>query len=319
MGNRTTKSGGSFYEEYSRDEWAALAESTPYPLTDADVTRLASLGDPIGPVEADQIYRPLAQLVQLHYTHTRRLACDRSQFVGRPRPGTLTPFVIGVAGSVAVGKSTTARLLQELLRRWPSTPRVDLITTDGFLYPNAELERRGISHRKGFPESYDRRALIRFLAAIKSGAPEVSAPVYSHVTYDVTNEVCVVTNPDIVIVEGLNVLQPARPSKEAHSALAVSDFFDFSIYVDARPADIEAWYIDRFLRLKETAFLEDTSYFRRYADISDDIATDLAHNIWTSINLPNLIDNIAPTRSRANLILRKDADHHVHRIMVRKI
>lgn len=319
MGAHHTNKTGSFYEDYSREEWSALADSTPYPLTEADIERLAALGDPIGEVEADQIYRPLTQLLQIHYTQNQQLARARSRFVGRPRPDSLTPFVIGVAGSVAVGKSTTSRLLQELLRRWPDTPKVDLVTTDGFLYPNAELARRGLVHRKGFPESYDRRALIRFLALLKSGAEEVSAPVYSHITYDITSERTLIRQPDIVIVEGLNVLQPARPRRESASALAVSDFFDFSIYVDAKASDIESWYIERFLRLKRTAFLEEGSYFRRYADISDDIARDLARNIWSSINLPNLIDNIAPTRSRANLILRKGADHHIHRIMLRKI
>ncbi|MBD3689960.1 type I pantothenate kinase [Nanchangia anserum] len=319
MPQRGDKHTGSFWEKYSRAEWARLAQSTPYPLTQADVTKLAALGDPIGPVEADQIYRPLAQLLQIHYTQHHDLARSRSRFLGRPRADALTPFVIGVAGSVAVGKSTTARLLQELLRRWPSTPRVELVTTDGFLYPNAELARRGIAHRKGFPESYDRRTFLRFLANIKSGVEVTHAPVYSHVIYDITDEVTTVRRPDIVIIEGLNVLQPARPHREASSALAVSDFFDFSIYVDARPADIEQWYVERFLRLKQTAFLERDSYFRRYADISDDIARDIAHNIWASINLPNLVDNIAPTRSRANLILRKGPDHHVHRILLRKI
>ncbi|MDU0968799.1 MAG: type I pantothenate kinase [Actinomycetaceae bacterium] len=319
MPHPTSPSALSYYETYSREEWSALAQSTPYPLTPTDVTKLAALGDPIGPFEADQIYRPLAALLQVHYRQNQELARTRSQFLGHTDTHALTPFVIGVAGSVAVGKSTTSRLLQEMLRRWPSTPRVELITTDGFLYPNAELARRGISHRKGFPESYDRRGLINFLAAIKSGVKEVSAPIYSHTTYDITGDVQVVHSPDIVIVEGLNVLQPAKPKKDDPSALAVSDFFDFSIYVDADEKDIRRWYVDRFLKLKHTAFLRPDSYFKRYADISDSVARDIAENIWVSINLPNLVDNIEPTRSRANLIIHKCGDHHVHRMLMRKI
>lgn len=316
-----SRSSNTFYEAFSRDEWSQLAESTPYPLTREDVAALAALGDPISAGEADQIYRPLAALLQVHYEATIQLARARSQFVKRPPEHPITPFIIGVAGSVAVGKSTTSRLLRELLARWPSTPRVSLVTTDGFLYPTAELSRRGILHLKGFPESYDRRALLRFLAELKSGAKEVRAPVYSHLTYDRTDEEIVLRQPDIVIVEGLNVLQPARSQrgKEGSSALAVSDFFDFSIYVDAKASDIEQWYLDRFLKLKHTAFTQPDSYFHRYAGVEDDIALDMARSIWATVNLPNLHANIEPTRTRANLVIRKSSDHHIHRLLLRKI
>jgi len=236
-----------------------------------------------------------------------------------------TPFIVAVAGSVAVGKSTTARLIAHRLARFPDTPRVDLVTTDGFLLPNAVLERRGLTGRKGFPESYDRRALLEFVAAVKSGAPRVEAPVYSHTTYDVVPGArTVVERPDVLVLEGLNVLQPAprlRPSGPwgpAPSSLAVSDFIDFSIYVDARSQDIERWYLERFLTLKHTAFTRPDSYFRRFAQIPDDIAVDAARGIWESVNLVNLRENIAPTRGRATLVLHKDADHHMSRVLLRK-
>ena len=309
----------TFYDVFSRDEWSRLAEVTPSLLSRADVAQLAALGDPISATEADEIYQPLAALLHVHFRHYDELARARSQFVHRPQDHPLTPFIIGVAGSVAVGKSTTSRLLKELLRRWPGSPRVELVTTDGFLYPNAELEHRGIAHRKGFPESYDRRGLLRFLSLLKSGHPEVEAPVYSHVTYDVTDEKLLLRHPDIVIVEGINVLQPAQPKPDGSPSLAVSDFFDFSIYVDAAASDIEAWYVERFLKLKNTAFANPDSYFRRYAGIDDEIAIDIARNIWASINLPNLKENIEPTRGRANLLIRKSSDHHIHAIMLRKI
>jgi type I pantothenate kinase len=233
---------------------------------------------------------------------------------------TRTPYVIGVAGSVAVGKSTTSRLLTELMARWPDTPHVALVPTDGFLYPNAELERRGLMDRKGFPESYDRGALLRFLTAIKSGLPEVSAPVYSHLTYDIVpGERMIVRSPDILIIEGLNVLQPARLDRPGHASLAVSDFFDFSIYMDADQADIREWYIQRFRTLRATAFADQRSYFRRYAALSDAEARDIAGSIWDTINAPNLEANILPTRSRATLVLTKGANHRVQRITLRKI
>ncbi|MDY2940930.1 MAG: type I pantothenate kinase [Varibaculum sp.] len=308
----------SFYTVFDRDSWARLSDSDPLPLTEEDIARLAGTGDPLDIAEANTIYRPISTLLQLYVGAQASLAGYRSRFLGGPF-NTVTPFVIGIAGSVAVGKSSTARLLAELLRRWPQTPRVELITTDGFLYPNAELERRGILHRKGFPESYNRRALIRFLAEVKSGAKRVTAPRYSHITYDIVpGEQQVVERPDILIVEGVNVLQPAGTYGRG-ATMAVSDFFDFSIYVDARPADIERWYLDRFLKLKNTAFLQPDSYFRRYADVPDDVALDIARQTWASVNLENLHANIYPTRGRATLIITKEADHRVHQIQLRKL
>jgi type I pantothenate kinase len=228
--------------------------------------------------------------------------------------------VIGLAGSVAVGKSTTARVLQHLLAHWPEHPNVALVTTDGFLYPNSELERRGLLQRKGFPESYDRRALLRFVVDIKSGRDEVAAPVYDHLTYDVVPDDKVhIKHPDIVIIEGLNVLQPARVRDDGRTGLAVSDFFDFSVYVDAKTSDIRDWYVSRFLRLRETAFRDPQSYFARYASLSRDQAVAEAMRIWDSINGPNLTQNVLPTRSRAALVLRKDADHSVRYVRLRKI
>ncbi len=310
------------YVDLDRDAWYRLRESTPLPLTWQDITRLRSLGDPIDLAEVDAIYRPLSRLLDLHVEATDHLHRVTSDFLHQT--ASRTPFVIGVAGSVAVGKSTTARVLRELMARWPNTPRVELLTTDGFLLPNAELERRGLMGRKGFPESYDRRALVRFLMKVKAGRPEVRAPVYSHLTYDIVpGEEVVVRQPDVLIVEGLNVLQPARPrSPEAgagESTLAVSDFFDFSIYVDARPADARRWYVDRFLALRATAFADPNSYFHRYAALSDDAAVEQAEQIWDSINAPNLELNIAPTRSRATLVLTKGPDHSVERIRLRKV
>ncbi|MDM8085682.1 type I pantothenate kinase [Cellulomonas cellasea] len=306
------------YVDLDRDAWAKLSESTPLPLTDADVERLAGLGDPIDLAEVDAVYRPVSRLLDLYVGATRGLHEASSTFL-REDTGS-TPFVIGVAGSVAVGKSTTARLLRELMARWPATPRVELLTTDGFLYPNAELERRGLMDRKGFPESYDRRALVRFVSKVKAGRPEVRAPVYDHLTYDIVpGAEVVVRRPDVLIVEGLNVLQPARPTSEGTSNLAVSDFFDFSIYVDARTADVRQWYVDRFLSLRATAFSRPESYFHRYASLSDAEAVATAERLWDTINAPNLVQNILPTRSRATLVLRKGKDHAVERVRLRKL
>ncbi|WP_194948633.1 type I pantothenate kinase [Actinomyces trachealis] len=310
------------YIELRRDQWRQLASTAPLPLTQADVEKLRGLGDPIDLAEVDAVYRPLTALLQKYISTTRERAAQTSGFLGVHEP--LTPFVVAVAGSVAVGKSTTARLIAHMLSRFEATPRVDLVTTDGFLLPNAVLEARGLTARKGFPESYDRRALLDFVASVKSGAERVKAPVYSHSVYDVMpDEYVVVERPDVLVLEGLNVLQPA-PRGRAHadgepaSALAVSDFIDFSIYVDADPEDIRRWYLDRFLTLKRTAFQAPASYFRRYAAVPDDIAVAAANEVWESVNLANLRENIEPTRGRATLVLCKDGDHHMSRVLLRK-
>jgi type I pantothenate kinase len=305
------------YVDLDRATWSRLSAATPLPLTDADVARLRGLGDPIDLAEVDAVYRPLSRLLALYVEATAGLHAASSTFLGER--AARTPYVIGVAGSVAVGKSTTARVLRELMARWPVTPQVELVTTDGFLLPNAELERRGLMDRKGFPESYDRRGLLRFLAAVKAGRAEVRAPVYSHLTYDIVrDEQVVVRRPDVLIVEGLNVLQPARPAV-GESNLAVSDFFDFSIYVDARTTDVRQWYVDRFLSLRRTAFADPASYFHRYASLTDAEAVVRAEGIWDAINAPNLEQNILPTRGRATLVLRKGADHSVERVRLRKL
>lgn len=304
------------FVEFSREQWSALAESAPLPLTDGDVERLRGLGDPIDLVEVDTVYRPLVSLLAMYVEGTRSLHAATSSFLREN--GARTPYVIGVAGSVAVGKSTVSRLLRELISRFPQLPQVELVTTDGFLWPNAELERRGIMDRKGFPESFDRRALLKFVQAVKSGEPEVSAPVYSHLTYDILpGQRITVRQPDVLIVEGLNVLQP--PRQGAGSPLTVSDFFDFSIYVDAHTEDAKRWYIERFLKLKATAFRNPESYFRRYADLNEMEARATAAHIWDRINEPNLLQNIAPTRGRATLVLTKGPDHKVKSMRLRKL
>ncbi|MFD1716590.1 type I pantothenate kinase [Georgenia deserti] len=306
------------FVEFDRASWSRLAASTPLPLTDTDVANLRGLGDPVDLAEVDAVYRPLSGLLQLYAAANGALHRATSTFLDE-RPAR-TPYVIGIAGSVAVGKSSTARLMRELMRRWPQTPRVDLVTTDGFLYPNAELRRRGLLERKGFPESYDRRALLRFLAEVKGGAEEVAAPLYDHIVYDIVEgRRQVVRRPDVLILEGLNVLAPARATADGTSSLAVSDFFDFSIYVDARSRDIKQWYIDRFLTLRRTAFADPDSYFRRYADLDDEEARAKAESIWESINAPNLRQNILPTRGRARLVLTKASDHRMHRMRLRKL
>lgn len=306
------------FVDFDRADWSRLAASTPLPLTEQDVENLAGLGDPIDLVEVDTIYRPLSRLLNLYVAASQELRRATSTFLGDWSRH--TPFVIGVAGSVAVGKSTVSRLLRELLRRWPETPQVELITTDGFLYPNAELERRGLMERKGFPESFDRRALISFLEEVKGGADEVRAPVYSHLAYDILpGEHIEVRNPDVLIVEGLNVLAPARLHVDGEPSLAVSDFFDFSIYVDAETAHVRQWYIDRFLKLRRTAFSDPASYFHRYASLDDAAAIRRAGQIWDDINEPNLLENVLPTRSRATLMLGKDADHRISRVRLRQI
>ena len=304
----------SRYRQIGRADWARLAADMTQPLTEAEVVQLRGLGDRLDLAEVREVYLPLSRLLSLYASATKRLGADESAFLHEP--DSTTPFVVGVAGSVAVGKSTIARLLRELVSRWPGTPRVELVTTDGFLYPNAELERRGLMDRKGFPESYDRRALVEFLTAVKSGEPEVRAPYYSHMRYDIVPDAhTTVRRPDVVIVEGLNVLQPPPTPND----IAVSELFDFSIYVDAEPAHIQQWYTDRFLALRDAAFSNPNSFFQVFADISDDEAIARAAYFWNEINLPNLIENVLPTRHRASLVLRKGPSHAVQSVLLRKL
>ena len=309
-----TESALTPFLEIDREEWAALAPKMPFPLTEKELVQLRGLGDVLDSREVSEVYLPLSRLLSLYAKGTREIHDSTTEFLGQSSRS--TPFVIGVAGSVAVGKSTTARLLRELLARWDDTPRVELVTTDGFLLPNAELERRGIMDRKGFPESYDRRALLRFVTQIKSGASEVRAPFYSHLHYDIVKDAeIVVRQPDVLIVEGLNVLQPAS----AGHRLAVSDLFDFTVYVDARTSDIARWYQERFLSLQQGAFANPRSYFHRYASLTPEEARDKATDIWKRINEPNLLQNVLPTRARASLVLRKDSNHAVSSVLLRKV
>ena len=315
MPESNTQNGGlSPFLEIDREDWAALAPTTEAPLSAAEIGQLQGLGDVLDLREVSEVYLPLSGLLSLYVNAAKELHNSTTEYLGTT--STTTPFVIGVAGSVAVGKSTIARLIQSLLRHWEGTPHVELVTTDGFLLPNAELERRGLMERKGFPESYDRRALLRFVSQIKSGAAEVSANVYSHLSYDIVpDHHTVVKRPDVLIVEGLNVLQPAT----AGHRLAVSDLFDFTIYVDARTSDIARWYEERFLSLQRSAFSKPESFFHRFASLSEDEARAKARAIWSTINEPNLVQNILPTRARASLVLRKDENHAVDTVLLRKI
>ena len=308
----------SRFVEFSRAEWSRLRASTPLPLSEPQLRALVSINEPMSLDEVADIYLPLSRLLNLYVAATRNLHAATATFLGTDTPR--VPFVIGIAGSVAVGKSTASRLLQALLSRWPSHPKVDLVTTDGFLLPQRELAARGLSDRKGFPESYRVRDIVRFMADVKSGLPEVSAPVYSHLAYDIVpGEVNVVRQPDILIVEGLNVLQTGAGRTGRPLPMFVSDFFDFSIYVDANENDIEQWYVERFLRLRETVFQNPSSYFHRYAELSPEQATETGRTLWRTINLVNLHENILPTRERAHLVLQKARDHAVRTVRLRKL
>lgn len=303
---------------FTRDEWAQLRNNTPLTLSEARLLALRSLNDRLSLHEVEQIYLPLSRLLHLYVAAVQQLHAATATFLGHT--AAQVPYLIGIAGSVAVGKSTTARLLQALLSDWPARPNVELVTTDGFLHPNRLLEDRGLMRRKGFPESYDLHRLVRFLADIKAGVPEARAPIYSHLTYDIVPEkMQVIRHPDILIVEGLNILQTGDGHLRKQHHFFVSDFFDFTIYVDAKEADIEQWYIERFLMLCETAFRDPSSYFRRYAHLSVEEAIATARSIWQEINSPNLRENILSTRERAHLILHKGDDHSIQEIRLRKL
>ncbi|MBD2747594.1 type I pantothenate kinase [Microvirga sp. BT688] len=311
--------GLSPYRVFSRDEWAKLRADAPMTLTADEVVQLQSLNDPISLDEVAAIYLPLSRLLSLYVAATQGLFKATQRFLLAEKDAKV-PYIIGVAGSVAVGKSTTARVLKALLARWPNTPKVDLVTTDGFLLPNAELTRLGLMERKGFPESYDTGKLLHFLADIKAGKRNVKAPLYSHLVYDVVpGEETTVDRPDILIVEGLNVLQPARMPKDGTAIPFVSDFFDFSVYIDADEADLHRWYVNRFLRLRHTAFRDPLSYFRRYAELPEAEAIGIAEGLWNRINLLNLQENIVPTRQRASLILKKGASHRIETVALRRL
>jgi type I pantothenate kinase len=306
------------YRLFSRDEWARLRADTPMTLAESELQQLSGLIEELSVREVEEIYLPMSRLLNLYVAGAQQLHQVSSRFLGHSDGK--VPFILGVAGSVAVGKSTTARVLKALLARWPDHPRVDLITTDGFLLPNSELERRQLMERKGFPESFDTARLLNFLASVKSGAAQVEAPVYSHFHYDILpDQRTVIECPDILIVEGLNVLQPARMPRGGEAIPFVSDFFDFSIYLDAEPFVIQEWYVTRFMRLRSTAFRDPGAYFHKYAHLEQGAARARALQIWRDINLKNLEENILPTRQRSRLILNKEADHKVGSVALRKL
>jgi len=305
------------FRHFTSVEWGKLRADTPLTLSEDDLDTLRGWGENVSLEEVREIYLPLSRLLNLYVAATQELHGATSQFLGTKQAK--TPFIIGVAGSVAVGKSTTARILHELLQRWPNHPKVDLITTDGFLYPNADLEERDLMQRKGFPESFDVKRLIAFLSDIKAGERQVVAPVYSHFHYDIVGDTITVDQPDVLIVEGLNVLQSWKPAEGEDPQPFVSDFFDFSIYLDADENIVRDWYVDRFLGLRSTSFRDPDAYFHRFSNLSDEEAVEVATSIWTSINLANLHKNILPTRERADLVLRKGQDHAIRDVYLRKL
>ena len=306
------------YRHFTKQQWSDLRNGQPMTLTEADIERLRSLTDPISLAEAEEVYLPLSRLLAYYVEAIQGLNRVSTRFLNTP--GDKVPFIIGVAGSVAVGKSTTSRILQALLSRWPSSPKVDLVTTDGFLHPNRVLEERGLMQRKGFPESYDRARFVNFLADIKSGKGKVAVPVYSHLVYDVVpGEEVVIDQPDILIVEGLNILQPGELPKDGTPILFASDFIDFSIYIDADVEDLRDWYVTRFFRLRETAFRDPTSFFRKFSQMSEEEAGAFGRQVWQNINLPNLLENVLPTRGRADLILKKGKDHRIEEVKLKRL
>ena len=306
------------YQTFTMSEWAELRNGEPMTLNAADVERLHALNDPISMVEVENVYLPLARLLSLYVEAVQNLQHASNNFLGTK--GAKVPFIIGVSGSVAVGKSTTSRILHALLQRWPSSPRVSLVTTDGFLFSNKELERRGLTERKGFPESYDRSRFISFLSAVKSGRPKVKAPIYSHLVYDIIpDKYVVVDHPDILIVEGLNILQPGELPKTGKPILFASDFLDFSVYIHAEESHLRKWFIERILRLRETAFRDPDSFFHQFSRMSEQETIDMAVGVWDNINLPNLVDNVLPTRGRADLILTKAKDHTIETVQLKKL
>lgn len=317
--NKTDLNGAlSPYRIFSREDWANLRADTPLTLSEDEVDRLQGLNEPVSMDEVIRIYLPMSRLLNLYVAATQKLFSATQEFLGYADQK--VPYIIGLAGSVAVGKSTTARLLRALLARWPDHPKVDLVTTDGFLLPNEVLIEQDLMDRKGFPESYDLTRLLRFLSDIKAGRRNVEAPVYSHLTYNVLpDETVKVDRPDILIVEGLNVLQTGRPPKDGKAIPYVSDFFDFSVYIDADEDVLRRWYVERFFRLRGTAFQDPKSFFRRYADLTDEETEAMANDIWTRINLKNLRENVLPTRQRADLIVRKGADHDTEAVALRKL
>lgn len=306
------------YHHFTKAQWSALRADEPMTLNAEDIKRLRTLSDPISLEEAEEVYLPLTRLLSFYVEAVQGLHNVSTRFL--ETPDQRVPFIIGVAGSVAVGKSTTARILQALLQRWPSSPKVDLVTTDGFLHSNRVLAERGIMERKGFPESYDRPRFVQFLADIKSGKGNVQAPVYSHLVYDVVDgSEVTIDRPDILIVEGLNILQPGELPRDGKPIVFASDFIDFSVYIDADNDDLETWFMERFFRLRETAFKNPTSFFRRFAEMSEAEAGEFGRKVWRSINLPNLTENVLPTRGRADLILRKGPSHMIEAVQLRRV